>query len=38
MSRFNQTAQVAGGYKSDYNLTNVYDNYMTQAAMRRLGT
>jgi hypothetical protein len=29
---------VAGGFKSDYNLQNVYDNYMTQAAMRRLGT
>lgn len=38
MSRFNQTESVAGGFKSDYNLQNVYDNYMTQAAMRRLGT
>lgn len=38
MSRFNQTESVAGGFRSDYNLTNVYDNYMTQAAMRRLGT
>ena len=37
MSRFCQTAE-AGGYKSAYNAGDLYESYMTEAAMRRLGT
>jgi hypothetical protein len=37
MSRFNQTPE-AGGYKSGYNNGDYYEPYMTEAAMRRLGT
>ena len=38
MSRFNQTEKVSGGYRSEYNKGGMYDNYMTKAAMLRLGT
>jgi hypothetical protein len=38
MSRFQQTDKVSGGYKSEYNKGDLYDNYMTKSAMRRLGT
>ncbi len=38
MSRFSQVETVQGGYRSEYNTGDLYDKYMTQAAMRRLGT
>ncbi|MFT4581946.1 MAG: hypothetical protein ACI915_000492 [Gammaproteobacteria bacterium] len=38
MSRIQQSDEVQGGYKSVYNEGDLYDKYMTKAAMRRLGT
>jgi len=38
MSRIQQSDQVKGGYRSEYNKGDLYDKYMTKAAMRRLGT
>lgn len=38
MSRFVQAKQVRGGFYSGYNQDNLYDQYMTIPAIRRLGT
>ena len=38
MSRIQQSDEVKGGYRSVYNQGDLYDKYMTKAAMRRLGT
>ncbi len=38
MSRFCQVEEVQGGFRSVYNGGDLYDSYMTPAAMRRLGT
>ncbi len=38
MSRFVQAKQVRGGFKSGWNIGNLYDKYMTVQAIRRLGT
>lgn len=37
MSRFIQAKEVAGGYRSGWNMGSVYDQYMTIQAIRRLG-
>lgn len=38
MSRFIQAESVAGGWKSGWNLGDIYDKYLTIQAVRRLGT
>jgi Protein of unknown function (DUF1329) len=38
MSRFVQAKQVAGGFASAYNQGGLYDKYLTEQAIQRLGT
>jgi Protein of unknown function (DUF1329) len=38
LSRFHQAKSVRGGYKSQWNMGDVYDKYLTVPAMRRLGS
>jgi hypothetical protein len=38
VTRFHQADKVRGGYRSEYNTGPMKDQYMTVAAMRRLGT
>lgn len=37
MTRLEQVEQVAGGYRSQANNPNVYDRFLTQSALRRMG-
>ena len=38
MSRFYQAEEIRGGFKSGYNMDDLYDRYMTVPALRRLGS
>ena len=38
MTRLEQVKEVAGGYKTQVNVEGIYDRYLTQAALRRLGS
>jgi hypothetical protein len=38
MSRFIQAESTSGGWKSGFNLGNIYDKYLTIQAVRRLGS
>lgn len=37
MSRFVQAEKITGGYKSDVNVDNIYDKYLTNQAIQSLG-
>ena len=38
MSRFYQAKEVRGGFNSGFNQPDLYDRYMTEQAIRRLGS
>ena len=38
MTRLEQVQEVSGGYRTQVNVDGVYDRFLTQAALRRLGT